>query len=122
MLCNVLIEYLVIEFKGILLSQLIIELPTMRLDNVTLSRGRAIGKRVVSSLDIACHYFFVVRSAIFQRDQSLGRRRMFLITWAFSIKLSHNLIESISVSVLPIVEHLREKLIELRLDIISFLF
>lgn len=121
MLSDVLIQDLIIKLKWVFLSQFIVQFSTVWFNNITFAWGWAVSKWIFTSLDVASHDLLVITSAVLQLDKSLSGWIMFHIIRTSTIKLIHYLIETIRVSVVSIVHHFREKLVKLRLNVISSL-
>ena len=99
----VLIEYLVIELKGILLSQFVIQFSSMRLYHIASARWWAISDPIfLSPGDVVWEYLFPFEGRVLEADEPPGRRRMLLIVWTLPIHLTHQGVESICISALSL--------------------
>lgn len=97
----------------------VIDLTTLWLHDVTLTWCCAVSQRIVTSLDGVLHVLLVFWSGILKTDKSLGWWGMLLLSIVM-IVLIHYFIEAFSVSVLSVVHHFMKKLIKLLLDCLCF--
>lgn len=101
MLCNLLIEDVLKEFVKVPLRKLVVELSSMRLNDVASTWGRTVSQSIVlGELDCVLKEFLVFNGRVFQRNQTLGGRGMSFVIRALPVVLLHDLIE-VACSVLP---------------------
>ena len=116
-----LVEHLLEELRQVLLSQLVVQLAPVRLDDVAAAGGRAVGECVVlRELDGVLEDLFVFGGRIFHTNKSLGGRGVSLIPGPLPVVLLHDLVEVASAVLLPLRHHLLQELSKLLLNLSCF--
>jgi hypothetical protein len=117
---DVLVEHLVVELPGVALSQLVVYLATVGLNDVALAWRGTVSQRVVASLDVVLHHLLVLEGGVLLLDQSLGGGLVLLIVRASLqgvVLRDEN--DALVLPHLSVVHHLLEQCVELILYVIG---
>ena len=76
---DVLVQHVVIELLGVLVSKLVVDLSAMRLNNVALSRFKGVVQRVLSPVDLVGELLLVLKGSLFLLNQSSRGRTVLLV-------------------------------------------
>mmetsp|Transcript_40366 Transcript_40366/g.38841 ORF Transcript_40366/g.38841 Transcript_40366/m.38841 type:complete len:457 (+) Transcript_40366:40-1410(+) len=120
-LLDVLVEDLVVELEGVLLSDLVVQLPANGLHHVALPRPRVVDQAVVPRLHAFLHSLLMSKGGVLLGDQPLVGGGV-LLGPILVVELVHRLVESLPIPVLPLLVQLDHYLVKLLLHLLVFLF
>lgn len=116
MLCNLGIEYWIVELFRVLIDQIIPNFFIMGFNDVALAWWSIVWYSVITRSNILLEYFFVFYSSVLVFDKSLSGWWMFLIISTFTVVSVHNFVEAVGFSVVSSLIQLSHKPFKFILD------